>query len=246
MTDAWFRSFGRAPGARTVLVCCPHAGGSASFYRSWPAFLGADVEVVAVQYPGRQDRVREPCVADVSGLAEEIARGLTARDGRPVALFGHSLGASVAYEVARLLPDQVTHLIVSGRPGPGRMRTVGKHLLPDEELWAQVCGLGGVDPELVHLPELRDLVLTTLRADYRASETYRPSPGPRLTCPVLACLGDSDPEVTEEEAGAWAAATAGQFRLVVFPGKHFYLIDRSKELLNEVAAWLCPAAVSRP
>lgn len=246
MTGAWFRSFGRAPGARAVLVCCPHAGGSASFFRDWPAFLGADVQVVGVQYPGRQDRIREPCVTEVPVLAEEIARGLVARESRPIALFGHSMGASIAHEVTLLLPDHVTHLIVSGTPGPSRLRVVAKHLLPDDELWAEVCGLGGVDQELAGLPELRNLLLTTLRADYQASETYRPSPRPRLSCPVLACVGDNDPEVTENEAGAWAAATAGSFRLAVFPGRHFYLIDRRAELLGEVAAWLRPAAVSQP
>jgi pyochelin biosynthesis protein PchC len=246
MTGAWFRPFGRTPDARTVLVCCPHAGGSASFFRDWPSFFGPDVQVVGVQYPGRQDRLREPCVTEVPVLAEEIAKGLVAGESRPIALFGHSMGASVAHEVALLLPDRVTHLIVSGRPGPGRLRAETKHLLPDDELWAEVCGLGGVDQELASLPELRNLVLTTLRADYQASETYRPAPGPRLSCPVLACVGDNDPDVTEKEARAWAAATTGSFRLAVFPGRHFYLIDRRVELLGEVVAWLRRAAVSQP
>jgi len=246
MTGAWFRPFGRADDSRSVLVCCPHAGGSASFFRDWPDFLDADVQVVGVQYPGRQDRLREPCVTEVPVLAEEIASALAATESRPIALFGHSMGASVAYEVALLLPDRVTHLIVSGREGPGRLRAEAKHLLPDDELWAEVCGLGGVDRELASLPELRNLLLTTLRADYQASETYRPSPAPRLSCPVLACVGGDDPEVTENEAGVWAAATAGPFRLAVIAGRHFYLVDRRAELLGEVAAWLRLAAVSRP
>ncbi len=246
MTGAWFRPFGRSDDARSVLVCCPHAGGSASFFRDWAGLLGPDVQVVGVQYPGRQDRLREPCITEVPVLAREIAAGLAATESRPIALFGHSMGASVAHEVALLLPGRATHLIVSGREGPGRLRAEAKHLLPDDELWADVCGLGGVDQELAGLPELRNLLLTTLRADYQASETYRPSPESRLSCPVLACVGGDDPEVSEGEAGVWAAATEGPFRLAVFPGRHFYLVDRRVELLGEVAAWLRPAAVSRP
>lgn len=246
MTDAWFRSLGQAGGGRRVLLCFPHAGGSASFYRHWSSYLDADVTVVAVQYPGRQDRVREACVTELSVLSERIAGALAARDWRPVALFGHSMGASVAYEVARVVPDRVSHLIVSGRPGPGRLRAAAKHLLSDDELWTDVCRLGGVDQELVAVRELQELMLGPLRADYQATETYRPTLGPRLSCPVLACVGDSDPEVTVEEAEAWAAATDGPFRLAVFPGKHFYLIQQMGELLGEVRAWLHLAAVTRP
>ncbi|RJL27208.1 thioesterase II family protein [Bailinhaonella thermotolerans] len=238
--STWFRRYRPAPGARRLFVCFPHAGGSAAFYRPWAEALGTGAEVLAAQYPGRQDRMDDPFPADLDSLAAEIAAALAPALGRPLTLFGHSLGAAVAHEVARLLPGEVGRLVVSGRPGPGRTRRTATHLLPGPELWDAACRLGGTPPELAALPELRDLALPALRADYRLSETHRPRPGPPLHCPVLACLGDRDPEVTPAEAHDWARVTDAGFRLRVFPGGHFYLVRGRDALLREIAR--CPLA----
>lgn len=231
------------------LVCFPHAGGTASFYRGWREDLPADVELCSVQYPGRLDRIAEPGAPDMDRLADEIAHALAALSDRPLALFGHSMGAAVAYEAALRLPALTGRsadlLLVSGRCAPHRARPGSKHLAPDEVLWAEVRRLGGTAPEVLDNPEVRDAMLPALRGDYRLIETYRPRPGEQLTAPIAALLGDGDPDVDRDEIGDWAGCTRAGFSLRVFPGDHFYLVPRRAEVVGEILARLADA-VPRP
>ncbi len=220
-----------APAGR--IVCFPHAGGTASFFHPWRALLPGGVGLLAVQYPGHADRVREPHAADVAGIAVPVARALDELDG-PLVLFGHSMGATVAHDVARRLGRPVT-LVASGRPGPSRARCTAWHRADDDTLWGQVTGLGGVPDEVADVPELRDMVLPSLRADYAVSERHHHTPGPPLPGPVVAMIGDRDPEVTRDEAAAWAPMTSGGFGLSVHPGDHFYLVPRCAQVVREVS-----------
>ncbi|MER5387223.1 alpha/beta fold hydrolase, partial [Streptomyces sp. NPDC002688] len=127
--STWFRGYAAAPQGVPRLLCLPHAGGSASFYHPLARRLGADVETLAVQYPGRQDRRTEEPVTDIGRLAGHVVAALDAEDDRPLALFGHSMGAVVAFETARQLsaagrPPAV--LIVSGRRAPSRQVPEGR------------------------------------------------------------------------------------------------------------------------
>jgi pyochelin biosynthesis protein PchC len=221
------------------LVCFPHAGGNAAFYRSWVARLPDDVELLGVQYPGRMDRSGEPFADGLGQLADGAAAALRELPAdAPLALFGHSLGAVVAYETARRLDrgtgSRIAGLVVSGRPAPTRQRDTKVHLAGDDELWAETGRLGGTSPEALDHDGLRAIAIPVLRADYRAAETYRPTPPAPLTVPVLACIGDADPEVTPDEAAAWAERTSGPFALHTFAGDHFYLIPRRNQLIDTV------------
>ncbi|GIJ79617.1 pyochelin biosynthetic protein PchC [Micromonospora phaseoli] len=234
----WLRCYRPRPAATVRLVCFPHATGSAPFYRSWARELPDGVELLAVQYPGRLDRIGEPPLTAMALLADMITEVLAPRRDLPVALFGHSMGAAVAYEVARRLERRqggpLAHLFVSGRPAPCHHRPGIKHLGPDDVLWAELRRLGGTDPAALDNPQLRAAVLPTLRADYQLIESYRPVAGDQLVTPISALVGDVDTEAAVDEVAAWAGYTRAAFDLTVFDGDHFYLVPHRTKVLAGV------------
>ncbi|GAA1394190.1 alpha/beta fold hydrolase [Kitasatospora putterlickiae] len=226
--SAWLRRFHPAEQARVRLVCLPHAGGSASYFFPLSRCLAPEAEVLAVQYPGRQDRHTEPLFTDLAEPADRIAEALKVWDDLPLALFGHSMGATIGFEVARRLEASGTvpvALFASGRRAPSRVRDEGIHRRPDQEFLAEMVSLGGASEVLLKEPELLRLYLPVVRGDYRAAETYRYQEGPALTCPVFGLTGDRDQQAEIENVAAWAEHTTGAFGLEVFPGGHFYLND---------------------
>jgi surfactin synthase thioesterase subunit len=236
-TDLWVRRFHPADDAATQLLCLPHAGGSASYFFGVSRALAPEIDVLAVQYPGRQDRLREPCVSSVHELADRLVAALRPLTGRPITLFGHSLGASLGFEVAVRLEQQgvvPTALFASGRPAPHRSRRESTHLRDDKGLIAAMKALGGTDAALLDDEDVLSMVLPSIRGDYVAAETYTYRPGPRLHCPIVALVSDDDPKVTVEEADAWREHTEAGFELAVFPGGHFYLNDHVPEILDRI------------
>ncbi|MEV7192757.1 alpha/beta fold hydrolase [Streptomyces sp. NPDC093510] len=229
MSDPWIRRFRPRPEATVRLVCFPHAGGSASYYHPLaqsPTLL-PDAEVLAVQYPGRQDRRKERLLDDIPELADLITGTLGPFDDRPLAFFGHSMGAVLAYEVAQRLRERTgqepCRLFVSGRRAPSRFRPGTVHLLSDSELVAELRRAGGTDPRFLDDEELLAEIIPVVRNDYRAVELYRWNPAPPLSCPVTALVGDRDPQAPLDEVEAWRQHTDGPFDLKIFPGGHFYL-----------------------
>ncbi|WP_280317464.1 thioesterase II family protein [Nocardia wallacei] len=243
-SGTWLREFRTEARPRAVLVCFPPGGGSASAFRPLAQRMDG-ITVVAVQYPGRQDRLGEPMIDDIGAMAAEVARELTTlAQPAGLALFGHSMGATVAFETARRLEAagrDLIRLFVSGRiapsaPYPGRL-----HDAPDADLIAELERLAN-DPASVAVlrtePGLADLVLPAVRNDYRAVETYALAPGEPLRCTISALLGDADPTVTPEQAGQWRDHTTGEFELATFPGRHFYLDEKVAEVADYIAARL--------
>lgn len=236
-TGAWIRRF-HPSDAPLRLVCFPHAGGAASYYHRMSRTLSAETDVLAVQYPGRQDRRGEPCVGDLAKLADLVLEEIHPWADRPLAFFGHSMGALLSFEVARRLEHEgvtLSTLFVSGRRAPHLTRHGDIHLRSDDELVAAVRKLNNGDLRLLDDPEARDLLLPPLRSDYRAVETYRYEPGTALGCPVVVLTGDQDPQVACDEARAWREHTTGAFELRKFPGGHFYL-DTHATAVTEVVA----------
>lgn len=238
----WVKRFRRVPDAGLRLVCFPHAGGSASFYLPVSiALAGRGVEVLAVQYPGRQDRRAEEPITDLRRLAGMVADALRPWATERLAFFGHSMGATVAFEVARRMERQPVALVASGRRAPSRRRAESMHRLDDPGLVAELRRLGGTDTSLLEDEGMRALLLPVVRADYSAIETYECDPDATIGSPLTVFVGDNDPRVTLDEARAWSEHTTGAFDLRLFEGGHFYLnestaatIDRLAEVLSAV------------
>ncbi|MFI9274500.1 thioesterase II family protein [Kitasatospora sp. NPDC052896] len=229
----WCRRFAPSPGAARRLVCFPHAGGSAVYFRPVATALSPRVEVIAVQYPGRQDRRLEPGIDDIGRLADRVVSALAPWRDTPLDLFGHSMGALVAFEVAlRLERDgrPPARLFVSGRTAP-----TAPARLPvdptDAELIADIRSLNGTGAEMLADDELLEMILPAVRNDYRAVTNYRGNPGAVLSCPITALLGDRDPRATVDETRDWQAHTTAGFDLRLFPGGHFYLTDRAPDVI---------------
>lgn len=242
--DVWTRRYHDADPDAVRLVCFPHAGGSASFYFPVSRALAPRLEVLAVQYPGRQERRREAAVDCIHELADRIADVLPLDDGRPTAFFGHSMGATVAFEVARRLERDrgrsVLHLFASGRRAPDRVRVEDLHRRGDDAIVAELRRHSATDDRLLADQELLRMILPALRSDYRAIETYRERPGTRLRCPLTVLVGTADPLVTPDEAEAWRAHTTGPTDVRYFPGGHFYLTERAEDVLAVVTEALTP------
>ncbi len=240
-TDLWLRRYHPAPRARHRLVCLPHAGGSASYFFQVSRTLAPDIEVLAAQYPGRQDRRSEPCVENVASLADQLAAAVEPWSDRPLALFGHSMGAILAFEVASRLESagvEVTSVFASGRRAPGTHRDERVHLRDDDGLVAEIKALSGTDSRVIEDDELIRMVLPSIRSDYKAIETYRCSPRRRIAAPVHALVGDADPKATVDEVRRWAEHTTGAFELTVFPGGHFYLDKQVPAVLGMISRTL--------
>ncbi|MGW5645337.1 thioesterase II family protein [Saccharopolyspora sp. NPDC003752] len=227
----WIRRFHPAPDAGVRLVALPHAGGSASFYFPLSRALAPRVEVLSVQYPGRQDRLAERCIDDIGELADRLAAELRPWADRPLALFGHSMGAAVGFEVARRLEVAPIRLIASGRRAPSTHRDEWVHLHDDDGLVTDLRKLSGTAADVLGDEELLRMILPAVRSDYRAAETYRGEPGAKVACPITVLLGDDDPKVTLAEAEAWREHTDAEVDLRVFPGGHFYLVEHQAGVL---------------
>ncbi|MFG3619879.1 thioesterase II family protein [Nocardia sp. NPDC047654] len=245
-TDSeWLRTLRSEAVARQHLLCFPPGGGSATAYRDLAQRFGAGVAVLAVQYPGRQDRLGEDPITDLIALADRIAEAVLAQ-GRiaRLSLFGHSMGATVAFETARRLEragQPVATLFVSGRPAPTFEETQRLHLASDDELIDDLVRLAA-DPAPLELlraePGLAELVLPAVRADYRAVETYRYQPGEPLRAGIAALVSTEDPTMRPEQADEWRAHTSGGFDRATFPGGHFYLDEHVTEVAGFIARHL--------
>jgi medium-chain acyl-[acyl-carrier-protein] hydrolase len=224
-------------GPRVRLFCFPYAGGGTLTFRSWPQTLPADVELCAVQLPGREQRLREPLVRNAVDMIDMIVPALRGHIDRPFALFGHSMGAVLAYEVARRLlaesGQEPQRLFVSGHRAPHLAPNKPPiHNMTDAAFIAEVMALNGTPPELFAHAELVECVLPILRADFELIETYTEMPGPCLSCPVIALGGDADVDVPHAEIVAWHKMTTGRFKVAMVPGGHFYINTARERVLQ--------------
>jgi medium-chain acyl-[acyl-carrier-protein] hydrolase len=229
-----------AAAAALRLFCFPYAGGGASVYQRWTETLPPSIEVCPVQLPGRERRIGEPAFTSVDAMVRAMVPALRPFMDLPFALFGHSMGALVAYEAARALRGagaEPVRLFVSGRRAPVVPDPAPPlHALPDAAFADELRRLGGTPEELLANREIMEMLLPTLRADMAVCETYRHLPAAPLACPVSALGGVDDPELGTAELDPWGRETAGAFTRRLFPGGHFFVNTARAQVLRAVAA----------
>lgn len=241
------------PNARLRLLCVPYAGGSASAFRGWANRLPADIELWGVQLPGRASRRDESPLTRMDSLVEVIGNELVAaRQGalkdRPCAIFGHSMGALVAFELARQLRDRhdlpVSGLLVAGRgaphlPDPGPALACGS----EPALVAELQRLGGVPAEVLGDDVRRARMLRLIRADFAVCETYAYQSDAPLDCPITVFGGTEDFDWPFETLAAWSEHTTATAQVQTFVGGHFFIDSAREEFLSQLAASLARLAI---
>ena len=244
---SWFVARQSDPAARVRLICLPHAGGGAALDRPWSAEAVPALDVVPVQLPGRERRLRERPFTAMAPLVEALAGALAPVLDRPFALFGHSLGAWVGFELARHLRavggPQPMRLFVSGSRAPHLPDTrPAIHDLPGSEFVAALGRLGGTPDEVLDHPDLMALLEPVLRADFAIADTYAYRPEEPLPFPISAFSGTADALAPPPTVAAWAALSQGQFRQRTLPGGHFFIQEQRAAILaaihDDLAWWL--------
>ncbi|MFI6165504.1 thioesterase II family protein [Nocardia sp. NPDC051052] len=243
----WVRALNSVVNPAIRLVCFPYSGGSAATYRAWASAMPAGFQLIAVQYPGHADRIAAAPAGSVAEMASSVAGELARLDPARCALFGHSLGAVVAYETAKVLQNNGTPadcLFVSGAAAPWQAGGGATHRATDDELWSALRDLGGIDADVADNAELRELLLPVLRSDIALHETYRPAPHPEpLRCRVRCYYNIEDPLVDSARVVAWAAVGTGRFGLRAWPGGHFQSLTDSTELIGDIIATLAESGL---
>jgi medium-chain acyl-[acyl-carrier-protein] hydrolase len=232
--------FRKAPARpRARMLCFPYAGGGASLYRAWPQRLGPAIDVCPVELPGRGVRMLEPPIDAMSALCDGLAAMIEPLLDVPTVLFGHSMGAQIAFEIALRLEGRIAHLFASGSPAPGATSSAqtcdhgSTAQLSDADLKQRLRKLGGTPPPILEDPELMTRILPIVRADFALIESYRPAPQARLSCPITVFAGLDD-------AGAWSSATSwelrtrGRCRVVELQAGHFFLDSHRDALFREI------------
>jgi medium-chain acyl-[acyl-carrier-protein] hydrolase len=251
-TLAWLPTIRADRPARLRLFCLAHAGGGASLFARWPAALPAEIAVLPVQLPAHQQRLNETPYLQMTPLVEALTSVLLPHLDVPFALFGHSMGALVAFEFARQLRGQhglqAACLLVSASRAPQLpLPQPALHVLPDAELIEAVAHrFGGVPEQLAGNAELMQLLLPALRADLSVVETYCCRDQPPLSCPITALGGTDDPEVSASHLAAWRQQTCGPFSLRMFPGGHFFLEQARRGVVQTVLRQLQPLLCGSP
>lgn len=220
----WLRH--EASAAAVRLVCLPHAGAGAASFTRWLELFPPAISAVRVQLPGREDRAAEPPLRRVRDAVDALLPQITRLTDARVALYGHSMGALVAFELARTLSaagDPPAHLFISGRRAPHRpASTVPIHHLPDDAFVAELEAMGGTGGTVSRNPAFRRYALQLIRADLELCEEYIYWPEPKLQCPITAFYGTDDPVVAVDEIEAWEMQTDAAFAVQAFPGDHFF------------------------
>ncbi len=239
-TTTWLVFQKTNPHAMLRLFCFPYAGAGPVVYRAWPESLHPQVEVASVQYPGRENRLREAPLSTLQPLLETLSGEIRPFLDKPFAFFGHSLGGLIAFELARLMRrqqlPQPKHLFISSRRAvhlPETHKPI--HYLEDQAFTEAILIRYNGIPEVVWKdPELMSLFLPVLKADFALIETYQYYTEPAFDFPISAYGGYQDPNASQEELSAWKTHTSDRFTLEMFPGDHFFLQQQRLQLLKSV------------
>jgi medium-chain acyl-[acyl-carrier-protein] hydrolase len=227
------------PSSAVPLMIFPHAGAGVTAYRRLAMDQAEVFRPAIVRLPGREQRLHEPLFRSMDALIRALVPALQPMLAAGPVLYGHSMGALVAFEVARYARDvcgvEPACLVVSGCAAPStREPRRLRHLLSDDEFWRSVCELNGMPDEIARDRAMRDMLMPVFRADFEVCDTYAYSRGAALGCPIIAFAGDADQEALPAEMAAWAEETTGSFRHRTVPGDHFFNLDLSSRLSTRI------------
>ena len=239
----WIVPTGACPDPWLRLLCFPFAGAGSLLFATWPRYFAPfGIDVCAVDLPGREARANEPPETDMQRLADRVVAGVASHLDLPFALFGHSMGALLAYEIARRQRAQSPVCIITSacraphHPDPEPF----VHTLPREGMIAELTRYGGSQSDLLSDPELLDMTLPRIRADAELTEAYRLVEDAPLACPILAIAASDDHLVERAHVAAWEPYTTGGFTLRIVEGDHFVVRTRRQDVMNVVAEALLP------
>ena len=248
----WLRVVKHNPFATLRLFCFSYAGAGANAYRAWSDAPFEHVEIAAVQLPGRETRMREEAFTAVTPLVETLVAELAPYlKGKPFLFFGHSMGALVSFELTRELRRRglplPRALFLSGRRGPDASaedRDRVMHQMNDDDLIAELRAMNGTAADVMEHPELLDLLLPMLRADFSVCENWRYDHDAPLGVPIHVFGGTDDPGVSRAHLEAWSRQTEAAYTLEMFDGDHFYVNHSREQLLARVDTHLRAYAVA--
>jgi medium-chain acyl-[acyl-carrier-protein] hydrolase len=231
--------------ARMRLFCFPYAGGGSAVYRTWSDAVPPSLQICAVQLPGRENRLMEKPFSRMSDLIPAVVDAIRGHLDRPFAMFGHSMGALIAFELARALRrdglPQPQHLFLSAHRAPHLPdRRPHIHALPSARFWRELQRLEGTPQEVLDHEELKELIEPTLRADFELCEVYAVAKDEPLDVPMTVFGGTEDPNVAADDLEPWRDYTRGAFRTRMFSGHHLFVQTRNREVVDEVLRDLRP------
>ena len=238
--SSWFSVPRPVKQPKLRLFCFSYAGGNASTYRDWHEQLPSDVEVCSIQLPGRGARFKEQAFTSLDNLLTALVDEIRPYTEEPYVLFGHSMGAQVAFELARTFRDlgfpEPSCLIVSGRSAPQQKKKnkTPIYKLAEPEFREEIRRLNGTPSKALNNPELMDIVSPILRADFQLIETWNYQPSDPIDVPVLALGGIKDSQVSMDDLEQWKQVTCGPFCLELFSGDHFFINEVKDPLLKTV------------
>lgn len=242
----WANRKGGGVKAEATLVCIPHAGGGVSAYRRWAEALGPRIVVKPVQLRGRESRFREPPLTELRDVVADLYDLVLADTAQPFALFGHSMGALLAFELAHMLREKSgrtpLHLFVSSCRAP-ELRQVTNPFsdLPQAEFVAELNRrYGGIPAAILADQDYMAAVLPALRADFGIIERYQLEPRPPLACPLTVFGGRHDEVISQAAMTGWRRHTTGLFNLEMLGGDHLYLQAQQIAMAKLISSALSP------
>ena len=235
----WFIPFKQEKNAYIRLFCFHYGGGSASTFRRWSKDLIDDTELVAIQLPGREERFNEPLLNNVSQVVDQLCLNFNNYGDKPFILFGHSIGALIAFEFVRALRikgmPQPKHLIVSGTKAPQvPLKKQPIHDLPNVKFIKELRKYNGIPDYIIEDEELISIFIPTIRADFSISETYKYTNEEPLICPITALGGLNDDTFNLDDLLKWKKQTTSSFKSHFLTGDHFFINTSYEEVIKIV------------
>lgn len=235
--QSWYLEYKKNPQAAIRLFCFHHSGGGASAFYPWVEHLSSNIEMIAIQLPGRENRFTEPMNNNLSDIVAKLTEGFRIYKDKPFFVFGHSLGALISFEFTKSIHQLYSlyprHMVISATKAPHlpfRMKYLSH--LGDKALKEELKIYNGIDERILSNDELLDLFLPIIKSDFSIYESYNFLESKPIPCDILALSGAQDQTVTQEEILGWSTYTAGKFEHLFFPGKHFFIKDNQKEILE--------------